>query len=120
MLIVEDEAIAARAARVMLERTGCRVTGVVDSGHAAIAAAEEQRPDLVLMDVRLKGSMTGLEAAASIRGLLRIPVIFVSAYASGDLGAGQGDGGAPWLSKPIGEHQLAAAVAQVLGHRELD
>jgi CheY-like chemotaxis protein len=114
VLVVEDEAIAARAARVMLERSGCAVCGTVDTGDEAIAAARSGAPDLVLMDVRLKGPISGLEAASVICGELGIPVVFVSA-------CGRGEGGvtappdAPWLSKPIGERELAAAVAGVLG-----
>lgn len=114
VLVVEDEAIAARAARVMLARSGCEVCGTVDRGDEAIAAARAGAPDLVLMDVRLKGPLGGVEAASVIRAELGIPVVFVSAY-------GRGEGGvavpadAPWLSKPIGERELAAAVARVLG-----
>ena len=61
VLIVEDEAIAARAAQIMLETMGCEVTGVVDTGEAAIECAETGAPDLVLMDIRLKGGMDGIE-----------------------------------------------------------
>ena len=73
VLIVEDEAISARAAGVMLERIGCTVTGVVDSGKDAIEAAARDRPDLVLMDIRLKGEMNGIEAATVIHKLTGDP-----------------------------------------------
>jgi CheY-like chemotaxis protein len=114
VLVVEDEAIAARAARVMLERSGCEVCGTVDTGEEAIAAARSGVPDLVLMDVRLKGPLSGIEAASVIRGELGIPVVFVSAYRRGEGGLAAPED-APWLSKPIGERELAAAVARVLG-----
>jgi len=67
VLLVEDEAISARAAQVMLQRIGCIVTAIVDTGEGAIEKAGEQRPELVLMDIRLKGAMNGLEAMAEIR-----------------------------------------------------
>jgi CheY-like chemotaxis protein len=111
VLLVEDEAIAARAAKVMLERIGCVVTGIVDTGNGAINEAGKQHPDLVLMDIRLKGAMNGLEAMAEIRTRYGIPGIFVSAYARQDL-AGQPDipADAHFLAKPIEERELAAAL----------
>jgi CheY-like chemotaxis protein len=114
--VVEDEAIPARAAAVMLGRIGCEVTSIVDTGTAAVTAASSQRPDLVLMDIRLKGEMDGIEAAVVIRERLRIPIVFVSAYRAEELGRRQSDlGGATYLTKPIDEQELAAAVRRAVG-----
>ncbi|MEA3277734.1 MAG: response regulator [Pseudomonadota bacterium] len=115
VLIVEDEAISARAARIMLERIGCVVTDIVGTGDGAIVKAGIQLPDLVLMDIRLKGDMDGIEAAAIIHERFRLPVIFVSAYSVEEL-AEQRElvEGSAYLAKPIGELELAAAVGKVL------
>ena len=114
VLLVEDEAIAARAAAVMLKRVGCEVTGIVDSGEEAIESAARQSPELVLMDIRLRGGMDGIEAGAVIRECYCIPVIYVSAYLAEELKnrrAGLAD--AEYLAKPIDEESLASVVAKV-------
>jgi CheY-like chemotaxis protein len=115
VLVVEDQAIAARAARVMLERIGCEVTAVVDAGEKAILEAEGSALDLILMDIRLRGEMTGVEAAAAINERFGTPVIFVSAYPAHELKESHPlDEDAKCLSKPLGEAELADAVREVL------
>jgi CheY-like chemotaxis protein len=110
-LIVEDEAISARAARYMLEALGCLVTGTVDSGEEALAAAEQQRPDFILMDIRLKGEMSGIEAAALIRRRLGIHSVFVSAYTVAELSNEEVlPANFHYIGKPIDEGELAAVV----------
>jgi CheY-like chemotaxis protein len=118
VLIVEDEAISARAARVMIERIGCTVTRVVDSGEAAVDASALDPPDLVLMDIRLNGRMNGIEAAAIISERLGTPIVFVTAYSIDDMrDAADVPQGTKFLTKPIGEHELAAVVEEALGTR---
>jgi CheY-like chemotaxis protein len=75
----------------MLGRIGCEVTAIVHTGEAAVAATSSQRPDLVPMDIRLKGEMDGIEAAVVIRERLRVPIVFVSAYRAEELGRCQSD-----------------------------
>lgn len=78
ILIVEDEAITALDLKYCLQDFGYDVVDVVDTGSDAIDAANELSPNLVLMDIKLKGDMEGTEAAREI-SKLDIPVIFVSA-----------------------------------------
>jgi two-component system, response regulator PdtaR len=85
ILIVEDEAISALALKFTVERLGCAVVGVVDTGEAAIQAAAEHRPDLILMDTRLRTRMTGVEAANTIWKQLQIRSVFISAYSAAEL-----------------------------------
>ncbi len=85
ILIVEDEAISALALKYTVERLSCAVVGVVDTGEAAIKAATEHRPDLVLMDSRLRTRMTGVEAANVIWEQLQIRSVFISAYSAAEL-----------------------------------
>ena len=80
VLIVEDEALVARDIQDRLTELGYSVPGVVDSGAEAVRMAEELRPDLVLMDIRLRGEVDGIEAAAQINDQLDIPVIYLTAY----------------------------------------
>ena len=81
ILVVEDEAIVAMALRGRLENLGYDAVGVVASGEEAIEKADELRPDLVLMDIRLSGAMDGIEAAELIRVRFDIPVVYLTAYA---------------------------------------
>jgi len=120
VLLVEDEAIPARAAAVMLERVGCEVTAIVDTGAKAVEAAARQSPDLLLMDIRLKGPMEGIEAASLIRERFGIPIVFVSAYLAEELDDQRSAlAGAQYLNKPIDEDALTAAIGKVAaGMRE--
>ena len=81
VLIVEDEILVAIDTRSMLETNGFVVVGVAASAEHAINVAEKERPDLVLMDIRLDGARDGVEAAAEIRQRFDIPTIFVTANA---------------------------------------
>jgi len=81
ILVVEDEAIVAEDLRDLLEELRYEVAAVVPSGGEAIAKAVELRPDLVLMDIKLKGAMEGIEAAVKIREQTGPPVVFLTAFA---------------------------------------
>lgn len=81
VLVVEDESIVALDIQNMLGRLGYEVPVVVSSGEVAIEKAAEMHPDLVLMDIRLKEDMGGIEAAEQIRGRFNIPVVYLTAYA---------------------------------------
>ena len=81
ILIVEDESIVAKDIQQSLKKLGYNVVDVVSTGENAIVSATEKNPDLVLMDIMLKGSMSGIEAAQVIKEKLNIPVIFLTAYA---------------------------------------
>ncbi len=81
IMIVEDEWITADDIRMSLQSLGYTVSSVVSSGEEAIKKAEGDRPDLVLMDIVLKGEMDGIEAASQIRSCYNIPIIYLTAYA---------------------------------------
>ena len=80
ILIVEDEALIAESISTGLARAGCNVVAAVDTGAAAIESATELRPDLVLMDIHLKGEMDGIEAASIITERVRVPVVYLTAH----------------------------------------
>ncbi|MEA5624520.1 ATP-binding protein [Nostoc sp. UHCC 0251] len=80
ILVVEDEVIVARTIASQLRQLGYIVTGTASSGKVAIAKAWETQPELVLMDIILKGEMDGIATASKIREQLDVPVIFLTAY----------------------------------------
>ncbi len=80
VLIVEDEVINAMALAETIPRWGCHVVDMVTSGEDAIRVAESEKPDVVLMDISIHGSIDGLGAAREIIGRLGIPVIFMTGY----------------------------------------
>lgn len=81
VMIVEDEVLVAEDIRSSLTRIGYEVAAVVHSGEDAVRKAIETRPDIVLMDIVLRGKMNGIEAAESIIAQLNIPVIYLTAHA---------------------------------------
>ncbi|MBU2645562.1 PAS domain S-box protein [bacterium] len=80
ILIVEDETIIAMSIESMLQGLGYQVTSIVNTGEKAIEKAETDKPDIILMDIRIKGRMDGIEAAEVIRTRFETPVIFSTAY----------------------------------------
>ena len=81
ILVVEDEGIVLLHIKKTLERLGYTVSGIAATGEDAIMRAMEDRPDLVLMDVVLRGAADGIDAAEKIRGLFAIPIIYLTAHA---------------------------------------
>lgn len=81
VLVVEDESIVAKDIQNSLKKLGYTVPSVENTGEDAIDAAGQHRPDLILMDIMLKGDISGIEAAEQIKNRYQIPVIFLTAYA---------------------------------------
>jgi len=81
ILVVEDERIVAEDIRENLEQLGYEVPEIASSGEEAVAAAERVRPDLVMMDVRIRGTTDGIEAVEQIYRKLDVPVIYLTAFA---------------------------------------
>ncbi len=81
ILVVEDEGIVALDISQRLEILGYKIAAVASSGDEAIKLAEELKPDLIMMDIVLKGRTLGTEAATEIHRRWQTPVIFLTAYA---------------------------------------
>jgi DNA-binding response OmpR family regulator len=79
-LIVEDESLIAEELRERLSRLGFFVIAAVDSAEEGIAIAVRERPDVVLMDIRLNGKKDGVQAAGEIRQQVDVPIVFLTAY----------------------------------------
>lgn len=81
ILIVEDELLIAQNVSRKLKKMGYHIVDIVSSGEVAVQTAVDKKPDLVLMDIVIQGAMDGIEAAAKIRELCDIPIIYLTAYA---------------------------------------
>ena len=120
ILIVEDERVVANALARNLEGLGYQVVSAVASGEEALTKAEETRPDLVLMDIRLEGEMDGIEAAGLITSRFDIPVIFVTAYADRNvLAKAKITEPYGYLIKPLSKRELHSAVEIALYKHEM-
>jgi DNA-binding NarL/FixJ family response regulator len=80
VLIVEDEAIVAKDYRAMLINTGFKVIDIADNSTKAIEIAFEQKPDIILMDINLKGEVSGIEAAKIIYDGYKPQIVFLTGF----------------------------------------
>jgi DNA-binding NtrC family response regulator len=120
ILIVEDERITAEDLRDILTELGYTVTASVSSGADAIARADETRPDLALMDIRIKGDMDGTETARILRERFNIPVVYLTAHAdTATLSRAKLAEPLGYITKPFQEAELHASIEIALHkHRE--
>ena len=120
IIIVEDEAITAMNLKYDLEDLGYEVLESVDNGDHAIEKSQELFPDIVLMDIALKGNITGIEAAEEI-SKMGIPIIFLTAN-SDDLTAFEALKTVPYgyLSKPYSVRDLELTIKMVVRKHEED
>jgi PAS domain S-box-containing protein len=120
IMIVEDESIVALDVRHRLERLGYAVPAIASSGEEAIAKATETRPDLVLMDIRLRGDMDGVEAAAQIRARFEIPIVYLTAFADEEtLRRAKVTEPYGYVLKPFEERELHAIIEMALHKHEM-
>jgi signal transduction histidine kinase/AmiR/NasT family two-component response regulator len=119
ILVVEDENIVSMDLRLSLERLGYHVTGCVGTGEQAIASVRTEPPDLVLMDVQLRGDMDGTQAAAVIRQQFDVPVVYLTAY-SNDATLEKARVTEPfgYILKPFEERELHVVIEMALFRKE--
>jgi diguanylate cyclase (GGDEF)-like protein/PAS domain S-box-containing protein len=115
LLVVEDESVVAMDLDGQLHDMGYQVCGCVDNGHDAIDRARADKPDLILMDIVLKGDMDGIAAASVIGSELHIPVLFLTAY-SDDQTVERAANTWPYgyLTKPFQNRELRAGIEVAL------
>jgi two-component system response regulator AtoC len=120
ILIVEDERITAEDLRDILTDLGYAVTGSVSSGADAIAQAEQNPPDMALMDIRIRGDMDGTETARVLRERFNIPVVYLTAHAdTSTLTRAKLAEPLGYITKPFQEAELYAAIEIALHkHRQ--
>lgn len=115
ILIVEDETLIAADLQDALERQGYDVPMTVRSGEMALDVFDAVRPDLVLLDINLKGQLTGIDVARALRQRRAVPFIFLSGLADRPtLDAALATAPAAYLVKPFVERDLAIAIELAL------
>ena len=121
IMLVEDENIIAMDIRQRLETLGYQVVAQFGSGTDAICALADLRPDLILMDIGLKGSMDGIQTAEQIRIQFDLPVIFLTSFSDqATLERASQSEPYGYIVKPFEEHELAIAVEMALYKHGMD
>jgi len=115
ILVVEDEGIVALDLKRILENLDYEVCGIAATGEEAIKITESERPDVVLMDIRLPGGMDGIEAGSQIRSLFNTPVIHMTAYSDDTMIQKAGKAGtSEFIFKPFIDGDLSRAIDKLL------
>ena len=115
ILIVEDDAILVTHLEQMLIQSGYQVSGLAATGEAAVESALAQKPDAIVMDIRLRGEMTGIQAAVEIHRQIDTPIIYLTAYADEEmLQQAKITGAYAYLAKPVRERELRASLEMAL------
>jgi len=121
ILIVEDEPIVAKDIQLSLQRLGYRVPATATSGEEAIRKAVDTHPDLILMDIVLKGKMDGVETALQIQRKQDVPVIYLTAYAdSHTLERAKVSSPAGYMLKPYQANELRTTIELALHRAQHD
>ena len=118
ILVVEDENIVAEDIKNTLQGLGYTVVGITATGEGAIEKTKEEEPDLILMDIRLKGDMNGIEAAKKITSKADIPVVFLTACSdNGIVEKAKHTKAFGYLVKPFDEKGLDITIKMTLQKR---
>lgn len=121
IIVVEDQAIVARDIQETLRQMGYNVPGVADTGEDAIEMVKLHEPDLVLMDIRIRGNMDGIETAKRIGQVAGTPVIFITAHSDKKtLERAKLIGPYGYLLKPFERKELEVAIEMALYKRGLE
>jgi two-component system, response regulator PdtaR len=115
VLVVEDDWLVSTEIQSVLEDAGFAVVGIAGSAEEAVDLAGRHGPDLVLMDIRLRGLRDGIDAAIEIKSRYGLRCLFVSAHrdpATQDRAQAVDPLG--WVSKPFSGQQVIAAVREAL------
>jgi CheY-like chemotaxis protein len=114
ILIVEDEILSALSLKATLEDWGYELCEPVVSGEEAIKTALHERPDIILMDVKIKGEIDGVEAAREISSRFDTSIIFMSGYTQDLLRQTVDASAAAFLSKPLDSCQLEKKLESII------
>ncbi|MEB3295016.1 MAG: ATP-binding protein [Synechococcales bacterium] len=121
ILVVEDESIIALDIETSLRQAGYGITGTVARGEDAIAIVEHQRPDLVLMDIRLQGALDGVETADCLKQQYQLPVVFLTAHADpSTLARAKAIQPFGYLIKPFVDQELVTTVEIALARYQAE
>lgn len=120
ILIVEDELLIAKNIARKLKKNGYKIARIVATGQAAVEFVKQEEPDLILMDIVLKGNLDGIQTATIIKQQLDIPIVFLTAYANEEtLERAAKTGCYGYLIKPFRDRELQATIKMALSkHQE--
>jgi DNA-binding LytR/AlgR family response regulator len=111
IFIVEDESIVAKDIQNSLIKLGYNVVGIANNGKDAIEKILELKPDLLLMDIMIKGDLTGIDVSDKIKEKLNVPIIFLTAYADeGTLAKAKVTEPYGYILKPFKEVDLHSTI----------
>lgn len=121
ILVVEDERVVARDIQRSLVDLGYSVPATAASAEQAIRLASERCPDLVLMDIRIKGERDGIETATILRKRFDVPIVYLTAYAD-EATVERAKVTQPfgYLMKPVKTYELRSAIEIALFKHEMD
>lgn len=118
ILIVENENIVAMDIQKILLDSGYEVTSILSSGEEAIANVRQNKPDLILMDILLKGKMTGIDASRIISQYFDVPIIYLTALTNDDsLLQAKSRESYGFLFKPFSANELKIAIEMAFINR---
>ena len=121
VLVVEDDAIVAMHLERVVRQLGYEVLDIIAAGEDAIQKADQLRPDIILMDIRLRGEMTGIEAAIQIHLTNDIPIVFLTAYADEPiLQRVKFSNPYAYLTKPVRDKELQASIEVAIYKHQAD
>jgi two-component system, response regulator PdtaR len=115
ILIVEDEPIVGMQLQESLEGMGHSVPAIIDSGDEVLSAVLSNKPDLILMDIKLRSFIDGVDAASRLKLVCDVPVIYLTAYPSkGSQDRAMSTKPAAYLVKPINDAVLGEQIEKAL------
>ncbi len=121
ILIVEDEMIIAATTSMYLENLGYKVVGIFPRAEEALEFINNHHPDIILLDIQLKGEMNGIELAKNIRNILEIPIIYVTANTDDThFNMARETGPYAFISKPFKKLDLQRAIEITLSRLKLE
>jgi PAS domain S-box-containing protein len=111
ILIVEDETIVAADLEIKLKQLGYEVAGIASQGREAVEMAMRRKPQLVLMDIQLEGSMDGIETAREINSRHDVPIVYLTAHSDpATLSRAKLSGPFGYILKPFDERELVTQI----------
>ncbi|RLC53275.1 MAG: response regulator [Candidatus Cloacimonadota bacterium] len=115
ILIVEDEQIFAQDLKMIMESEGYSVESIVDSGTEAIKKIEQNKPDIILMDIKIHGKIDGIDLTKEIQKKNNIPIIYLTAYTEkSTVDRAMETNPVAYMVKPIFDNDLIDVVKKAL------
>lgn len=120
ILIVEDERLIAEDLKEVMENSGHQVVGIFSSGEEVLQKINDINPDVILMDIRLKGTLDGIQTAITIHNTIKpIPIVFLTAHSRNQYPhlSSLPPSSFIYLTKPFQNETLLRGIKKLLGSR---